>query len=664
MRNILRKYDVILVDFFDTLVMRKVTAGEVLERWARCIGKKYPSVPLSTVRELPDMRRNIFKKCREELEKTMEATGISEVRYETAIGKLYDQVSQNHDLGEKGAFLNFSRQIDIAVECGCEYANDHLIKDLLKLKNEGKKIYCVSDFYLSSEDLKILMFAAGVPDDLFDGMFVSCDVGKRKAVGDIYPYMINTLGLKPEQMVMLGDNKISDSVNPAKYGIASKLRRHLWYKCSVHWKRRFGRKFAEYQFQEATDDMYRKGMDYSEYIGIFYVFIKRLYTELNTQNTGSIAFMAREGFYLKRLFEEFQTLVIPGGKKIETSYYWCSRRSVMSGIKEAQMPEAMDGEITLRNWLKSLDLTVEDARKFMDVTDEEADELVDLAESKIFRRLMEDGEFSKFFHRTIEENYEAFMAYTRPFVRDGIFRFVDSGWKCTTQNAIQKNYGIKTAGYYIGVQIPDKPIMNLEKTGFIFCEENPRSRYYDYLGTNIPFYQQLLAAPHGTALKYLYDGSRVTVKEEWDPMEKELYENRICRLQEYMFLKFRGMCVWDDKTGFDKKEDWMIAKLSLRSSLFARGSRLKFIRDCTENYVQNFRQENRGKVKYDYRKAKIGIDIIWNPDKYIRYVSKIQRTSVYDHKLVQVFYPFVSMTFYGYVLLIQTVKNIFSDEKG
>ena len=130
------------------------------------------------------------------------------------------------------------------------------------------------------------------------------------------------------------------------------------------------------------------------------------------------------------------------------------------------------------------------------------------------------------------------MKYTEPYIVDNKFRFVDSGWKCTTQNTIQDNYGINTVGYYIGVQKPDKPILELERTGLIFCEEKPRSRYYDYLGTNIPFYQQLLSAPHGTALKYILEDGKVLIKYEWDPMEEKLYHENIEELQHFMLLKF------------------------------------------------------------------------------------------------------------------------------
>ena len=73
-------------------------------------------------------------------------------------------------------------------------------------------------------------------------------------------------------------------------------------------------------------------------------------------------------------------------------------------------------------------------------------------------------------------------------------------------------------------------------------------------------------------------------------------QTHIKKLQDYMFLKFQGLSAWDTKEAWDKEQDWFIARLSMRSSLFANRSRQKFIKICTDNYVQNFRQEKRGKI--------------------------------------------------------------------
>ena len=90
---------------------------------------------------------------------------------------------------------------------------------------------------------------------------------------------------------------------------------------------------------------------------------------------------------------------------------------------------------------------------------------------------------------------------------------------------------------------------------------------------------------------------------------------------------------------------------------------MQFIRNCTENYVQNFRQENRGKVKYDYKKARLGADILWKPEKYLRYFAKIQRTGMYDHKIIRVVYGPFAHVYYVYTLLLHTIKRVFENQE-
>lgn len=650
------RYRAIFVDCFDTLVLRHTTAATVVERWAKCIQRKFTGLAEIPVSTLSGLRRQKFQELRERLlDNKSERT---EVTYEEALTSLYEEISDLMEGTQATEFVSASRMIDISVEIGCAYINSKLLKELLQEKKGGKRLFILSDYYLPAEDIRKILFSVGVPDDLFEQLFISCDIGRRKANGDAYSYVLDALGLKPQEVKMIGDNRTSDLKIPASIGIRTDYRANTIHKARIHAADKLKLSFSKRQKRQAVNEMYRTGMDYSEYIYMFYLFTKRLYHRLRLDHVSTIAFMAREGYYLQNLFELYQSIMIPKEDHVHSSYYWCSRRSVMSGIRSALLPESMDEPISLRNWLKSLDISVDDAKTYLSFTDAEAEIPVKLQDSALYRGLMENDAFREKFEAIIRDNHRAFLQYTGPYLDKGIFRFVDSGWKCTTQNAIQKYYGIDTEAYYIGVQKADKPILDLKRTGLIFCEEKPRSKYYDYLGTNIPFYQQLLAAPHGTALKYLYDGEGVTVKSEWDPMEESLYHQKIERLQQYMQLKFMGLCVWDDRDAFDPKEDWFLAKSSMRSSLFAKGTRLRFIRECTDNYVQNFQQENRGKVKYDPSKVRLSPDIIWSPEKYMRYISKIQRTSLYDKKAVQLFYPTVARLYYGYTLLVHCIKGM------
>ena len=131
-----------------------------------------------------------------------------------------------------------------------------------------------------------------------------------------------------------------------------------------------------------------------------------------------------------------------------------------------------------------------------------------------------------------------------------------------------------------------------------------------------------------------------------------------------MLLKFAGLCVWESDEIDEQKREWAIAKLSMKSSLFAKGSRLEFIRRCTQSYVQNFRQEKKGNINYDATKVKLEADMLWKPDKLLRYVSKIQRTSLYEHRSIRILYPVAVRVLYGYIILVQKIKDLFQMSNG
>ena len=212
--------------------MYKRQAKEVLQRWATCLQKKYPSLSERMVNKLPSIRLSIFKEKRELLLKQHSET--TEVTYIEAIGALFEEVKEELGGVQKEKFIAFSREVDFAVEIGCEYANTSLVKELEIEKQKGKRLFVVSDFYLSTNDMKELMSAAGISQNLFEKIYVSCDVGKRKANGDIFPFILNETGLKPENVIMIGDNRESDYEIPASMGLHTDYRPNIVYLSLIH----------------------------------------------------------------------------------------------------------------------------------------------------------------------------------------------------------------------------------------------------------------------------------------------------------------------------------------------------------------------------------------------------------------------------------------------
>ena len=84
-------------------------------------------------------------------------------------------------------------------------------------KKQNKKIIIVSDFVHSSEFVKKALFQCG-----YTGIykfFVSSETGVKKHSGLMFQYVMNHLGIKPGQILHIGDNQIGDVVKPRGLGI-------------------------------------------------------------------------------------------------------------------------------------------------------------------------------------------------------------------------------------------------------------------------------------------------------------------------------------------------------------------------------------------------------------------------------------------------------------
>ena len=103
-----------------------------------------------------------------------------------------------------------------------EVERDHLtarrkVKEIFDLaRAKGKKVIAVSDVYLPGWFVADTLSACGF--DL-DKVYVSSDLRKSKGRGGMYPLVIGDLGVKPEEIVHIGDNERADYKKALQFGI-------------------------------------------------------------------------------------------------------------------------------------------------------------------------------------------------------------------------------------------------------------------------------------------------------------------------------------------------------------------------------------------------------------------------------------------------------------
>lgn len=145
-----KKY--IFVDFFDTLVYRRVHSKQLLEQWAKAL-----SIRLHTLkREISsDSLISLRIQAERELRKSYDEPPYTEV-----MSIVYIRLHIDCYIS-KDVFIEASLDIDIAVELGCQYANKRMLRFLRRCHNMGFHIFVISDFYLPEKTYYDFLFNAG-----------------------------------------------------------------------------------------------------------------------------------------------------------------------------------------------------------------------------------------------------------------------------------------------------------------------------------------------------------------------------------------------------------------------------------------------------------------------------------------------------------------------
>ncbi len=86
----------------------------------------------------------------------------------------------------------------------------------------GEKIIRYFDFYADSSLGKILEHL-GIKH-YFEDIIVSSEYNARKSGGRLFEKFLSITGLEPHQVTMIGDNYISDFVNPSNLGLNAYFR--------------------------------------------------------------------------------------------------------------------------------------------------------------------------------------------------------------------------------------------------------------------------------------------------------------------------------------------------------------------------------------------------------------------------------------------------------
>jgi len=628
---------VVFTDFFDTLVHRTVHPQYPMKLWGkfmiRELGLLLSSEELYAIRI--DSLAYVAKKQRKR---------SIEVSYESVISEIHSRLVNVDALPNTNfeLFKEIFEQADYISEISVQFKNDELVNALSALKKKGYPIFLVTDFFLSQKIIrKILHFHDML--SIFDDVFVSCEMSESKESGTIYPLILEKLGVLPEEVVMIGDNKKSDIVNSAKHKIKSLHTKHL----SHHFRNKMNLLGSDTKsFKKAclkTERRCRKSKhQFSEYIIHFYFFIERLYKKAKRDNVKNLFFLAREGLFLKALFDYYQEMNQFGHTcKIQTHYLKASRQSAqqiaLKPIEEEDFNglEGMFGQMSVEQLLQWFLFSSKVKNEIINDIGTDPNKIHEnIFNSDIMNKLRNNTIFREHYEKNRLKQKEAFAGYIDFFdaaIEEEGIALVDVGWGGTMQECIYDFFKkeVPVTGYYMGLKTIYQIESNTKRFGLNFSLYPSYGPTYDILKANGQLYEQLLGAPHGSTLGYTFDNEVPTTIEFHEESEKYVFETYIKDIQNYMVTEFETLFLNLRSINYthEMSQDFM-TDLALRIGIFSNKKKIKFINDISKGFYQNV-GENKVGLAYNpnqlrSQKRVLLKKFLRSPEKVFRFLVKLK----------------------------------------
>lgn len=663
----------VFCDLYDTLLHRTVHPHYVLKLWSKSMVREL-GLDIK-IDELFFIRKASLAHLCDKLDKR-----ASEIPYHIQIREVYNRLL-NHDIIRDWSFdqfLTYSSAADISSEMEVQFVNKKVKSQLLQLKEKGYQLYCISDFYLSKEHILELLKLHGLYG-LFDDVFVSSSLeASKENKGTLYQNVLDELTLDATNVIMFGDNKQSDVLNAGKHGIKGihLANRNLKIKSKFNL---FGNDKAKYikANRDLEERSSRSSFAYGEYIILFHIFMERLYKESKKKQIKNLFFISREGYFLKRLFDYYQSTVqLSDEDSIETHYFKASRQSSMQvahkslDVETFEHLKRKDSDISVENFLKTFLFNDDLIAVISDEIGADKSEMViDFYSSGIFIKLKRNEKFEIGYEKNRNYQKKAFKNYLDSFQvdfqKEGMM-VVDVGWRGTMQECIHTFFEekVNVHGYYLGLKEGYRITESTKRFGLNFSVYPTTGPSDNVLMANRQLYEQLLAAPHGSTLGYRDKAGDYSI-ERYEQKERDVYFEMIAPIQEFMFAEYCQLI--DDLKPIcyehDIVQDYM-TDLALRLGLFADKRKIKFLHEISKGFFQNVGNNEVG-LSYNYKQlkeSKISLikRFLWFPEKTFRFLVKI-KPMLYSKGLYWLSYP-VNLIYY-YIKFINVVKGLLFKKK-
>lgn len=522
------KYDVISFDIFDTLISRVVYEPD--------------DVFLLMGEKLND---NDFIQKR----KNAENVARNKLKKDVNIDEIYQSYSEIYN-------VEIKKIKDLEINLEIEFCVPR--KDMLEVFNclvaKGKTIVLTSDMYLTKKVIKQMLKKCGYKG--YSEFYLSNDLNKRKDTKEIWPYL--KYKYKRKKIIHIGDNQNSDYINPKEFGIdAFKIDspRELFSKVEM--------------FQYVQEFISNKNISDSIHLGIFvnkvvfnspfsdltiksvedfgYIFhgpiINNFLSYICDNNKkDTMLFLAREGFYLQKLYKYF--CKNNNIKEIKNTYFLASRKAtITANIKsENDLGDILNNDFsgTIKDYFKQLLDFNYDGENFEIELPKQKEKILPIVE-KYSKDILASCKQEK-------DNYLSYIKKEIGTIKNSKISIIDLGYSGTIQYQLSKLTNKEFNGYYLTNSSKIKKYSNNSQLNFMFdtndCKEYEKIYHYSLI------LEYFLSAPFGQLIRFDERKGKIipvyndeTIDDDKQKIIDELYDNIIrymndtCSIKKYYDYK-------------------------------------------------------------------------------------------------------------------------------
>lgn len=528
----LGKFRVLSLDVFDTALLRRVRQPVdvflLLEGPVRRL-LAHPGLPVA------DLRANAEKLARD---RQRAASGHGEV----TIAGIYEAFCELAEADRK--HVPGLVAIELEAEGRMLYGNPPLLAAARAAAGAGMRVVFASDMYLPGEFIRGQLRGAGY--DAPDGaLFVSGERGASKHAGDLYGQMVQALGVRPEEILHVGDNPQADVEKAREHGVsalhwrpalspedrpmidqAAESREHgapahhdLLSSLCVGTVRR--ERFCPKKSSPGEEEDLWDRLGYEVGGPLYFLFLRWILEQTRAEGIDRLYFLARDGYHLR---EACDILIERAGLGTKTVYMAASRRllnlpqfavldhdalqflltanpllTVRHFLTRVGIdPEPLAGQIRRAGFLSADDMVTTHAGVYRsDDAPRKLRALFLSLEGEILRQAAhERGRLLAYFGQ---------IGFTP--VAPGKFAAVDLGWQASSARALQTLLNLPGAGgerrrlraFYFGTWRFAKPAVDAgcRLDSFFFHLDKPRTRA-ELVAESVELIELFFGAPHPT----------------------------------------------------------------------------------------------------------------------------------------------------------------------